>query len=140
MNTGAEAVETAIKAARRWGYRVKGIARGSRRDHRRRRAISTAARPRSSASRRSRTIATRFGPFAPGFRRRAVRRSCRDGGRDHAAHRRRLVEPIQGEAGIIVPPAGWLAGVRRLCDAHGVLLILDEVQIRPRAHRRVVCL
>ena len=69
-----------------------------------------------------------FGPFTPGFRSvpfgdlAAVERAI---GPQTAAV---LVEPIQGEAGIIVPPAGWLAGLRRLCDAHRVLLILDEVQ------------
>src|SRR6266851_10379081 len=69
-----------------------------------------------------------FGPFTPGFR------SVPFG--DLAALERAitpetvavLVEPIQGEAGIIIPPAGWLSGVRRLCDAHHVLLMLDEVQ------------
>jgi ornithine--oxo-acid transaminase len=127
MNSGAEAVETAIKAARRWGYRVKGIARD--------RAEIIVAE--GNFHGRTTTIigfsseeAYRdgFGPFAPGFR--AVKFG------DLAAMERAitpetaavLVEPIQGEAGIIVPPKGWLAGVRRLCDKHGVLLIVDEVQ------------
>jgi len=127
MNSGAEAVETAIKAARRWGYRVKGIARD--------RAEIIVAE--GNFHGRTTTIigfsseeAYRdgFGPFAPGFR--AVPFG------DLAAMERAitsetaavLIEPIQGEAGIIVPPKGWLAGVRRLCDKHGVLLIVDEVQ------------
>lgn len=127
MNTGAEAVETAIKAARRWGYRVKGVPRD--------RAEIIVAE--GNFHGRTTTIvgfssepANRdgFGPFAPGFR------SVPFG--DLAAMERAvtpatvavLVEPIQGEAGVIVPPGGWLAGVRRLCDAHGLLLILDEVQ------------
>jgi len=127
MNTGAEAVETAIKAARRWGYRVKGV----RRD----RAEIIVAH--GNFHGRTTTIVgfssepayrDGFGPFAPGFR--AVPFG------DIAALERAitpdtvavLVEPIQGEAGIIVPPAGWLAGVRRVCDAHRVLMILDEVQ------------
>jgi ornithine--oxo-acid transaminase len=127
MNTGAEAVETAIKAARRWGYRVKGIARD--------RAEIIVAE--GNFHGRTTTIVgfsseaayrDGFGPFAPGFR--AVPFG------DLAAMERAitpetaavLVEPIQGEAGIIVPPQGWLAGVRRLCDKHGVLLIVDEVQ------------
>ena len=127
MNTGAEAVETAIKAARRWGYRVKGVpadraeiivANGN--FHGRTTTIvgfSSEAEYRDG-----------FGPFAPGFR--AVPFG------DLAAIERAmtpevvavLIEPIQGEAGIIVPPKGWLAGLRRLCDAHHALLILDEVQ------------
>jgi ornithine--oxo-acid transaminase len=127
MNTGAEAVETAIKAARRWGYQVKGIAAdraeiivASGNFHgRTTTVISFSSEP---------DYRDGFGPFTPGFR------SVPFG--DLAAMERAitpstaavLIEPIQGEAGIIVPPAGWLAGVRRLCDAHGVLLILDEVQ------------
>ena len=127
MNTGAEAVETAIKAARRWAYRVKGVPPD--------RAEIIVAQ--NNFHGRTTTIIgfssepdyrDGFGPFAPGFR------SVRFG--DLAALERAitpetaavLIEPIQGEAGIIVPPQGWLAGVRRLCDAHDVLLILDEVQ------------
>jgi ornithine--oxo-acid transaminase len=127
MNTGAEAVETAIKAARRWAYRVKGV----RRDraeiivaqgnfHGRTTSIVGFS---SEASYRE-----GFGPFAPGFRAvpfgdlAAMERAITP---DTAAI---LVEPIQGEAGIVVPPKGWLAGVRALCDRHGVLLIVDEVQ------------
>ena len=127
MNTGAEAVETAIKAARRWGYRVKGVPRD-------RAEIIVAD---GNFHGRTTTIISfssepdyrdGFGPFTPGFR------SVPFG--DLAALERAitpetvavLVEPIQGEAGIIIPPAGWLRGVRRLCDAHNVLLILDEVQ------------
>jgi ornithine--oxo-acid transaminase len=127
MNTGAEAVETAIKAARRWGYRVKGIPRD--------RAEIVVAD--GNFHGRTTTIVgfssepeyrDGFGPFAPGFR------SVRFG--DLAAMKRAftpntaavLIEPIQGEGGIVVPPDGYLAGVRRLCDAHNALLILDEVQ------------
>jgi ornithine--oxo-acid transaminase len=127
MNTGAEAVETAIKAARRWGYRVKGIPRDRAEiivaDGNFHGRTTTIVGFSSEADYRD-----GFGPFAPGFR--AVRFG------DLAALERAitpetaavLIEPIQGEAGIIVPPAGWLATVRRLCDAHDVLLILDEVQ------------
>jgi ornithine--oxo-acid transaminase len=127
MNTGAEAVETAIKAARRWGYRVKRIARD-------RAEIIVAA---GNFHGRTTTIVgfstepdyrADFGPFAPGFR--AVPFG------DLAAMERAitpntaaiLIEPIQGEGGIIVPPEGYLTGLRGLCDRHGVLLILDEVQ------------
>jgi ornithine--oxo-acid transaminase len=127
MNSGAEAVETAIKAARRWGHRVKGIARD--------RAEIIVAE--GNFHGRTTTIVgfssepayrDGFGPFAPGFRAvpfgdlAAIERAITP---ETAAV---LVEPIQGEAGIIVPPPGWLAGVRRLCDKHGVLLIVDEVQ------------
>src|SRR5689334_3016655 len=127
MNTGAEAVETAIKAARRWGYRVKGIPPD-------RAEIIVAS---GNFHGRTTTIVgfssepeyrDGFGPFAPGFR--AVPFG------DLAAMERAitpetaavLIEPIQGEAGIIVPPHGWLAGVRRLCDVNHALLIVDEVQ------------
>jgi ornithine--oxo-acid transaminase len=127
MNTGAEAVETAIKAARRWGYRVKGV----RRD----RAEIIVAQ--GNFHGRTTSIVgfssepdyrDGFGPFAPGFRAvpfgdlAAMERAITP---DTAAV---LIEPIQGEAGIIVPPKGWLAGVRALCDRHRVLLIVDEVQ------------
>jgi len=127
MNTGAEAVETAIKAARRWGYRVKGVPRD-------RAEIIVAD---GNFHGRTTTIISfssepdyreGFGPFTPGFR------SVPFG--DLAALQQAikpetvavLVEPIQGEAGIIVPPAGWLSGVRLLCDAHRVMMIVDEVQ------------
>src|SRR5690348_16756955 len=127
MNTGAEAVETAIKATRRWGYRVKRIPRD-------RAEIIVAA---GNFHGRTTTIIgfssepdyrDGFGPFAPGFRAvpfgdlAAVEAAITP---NTAAV---LIEPIQGEAGIIVPPAGWLAGLRALCDAKGVLLIVDEVQ------------
>src|SRR5215813_6801158 len=127
MNTGAEAVETAIKAARRWGHRVKGIARDRAEiivatgnfHGRTTTAVSASTEP---------DYRDGFGPFTPGFRAvafgdlAAVERAITP--RTAAV----LVEPIRGEAGIIVPAAGWLAGLRRICDAHGVLLILDEVQ------------
>ena len=127
MNTGAEAVETAIKAARRWGYQVKGIPEN--------RAEIIVAN--GNFHGRTTTIISfstepdyrdGFGPFTPGFRGvpfgdlTAVERAITP---ETAAV---LIEPIQGEAGIIVPPAGWLTGLRRLCNAHDVLLILDEVQ------------
>ena len=127
MNTGAEAVETAIKAARRWGYRVKGVPRD-------RAEIIVAD---GNFHGRTTTIISfssepdyrdGFGPFTPGFRSvpfgdlAALQQAIRP---ETVAV---LVEPIQGEAGIIVPPAGWLSGVRLLCDAHRLMLIVDEVQ------------
>jgi ornithine--oxo-acid transaminase len=127
MNTGAEAVETAIKAARRWGYRVKHVAPG--------RAEIIVAK--GNFHGRTTTIVgfssepdyrDDFGPFAPGFRAVAFGDLAAMEQAMTPATAAVLVEPIQGEAGIIVPPRGWLAGVRQLCDARGVLLILDEVQ------------
>jgi ornithine--oxo-acid transaminase len=127
MNTGAEAVETAIKAARRWGYKVKGI------PHDRAEIIVADG----NFHGRTTTIIgfssepdykDGFGPFAPGFRSvpfgdlAAMERAI---GKNTAAI---LIEPIQGEGGIIVPPKGYIAGVRALCDAHNVIFILDEVQ------------
>jgi ornithine--oxo-acid transaminase len=127
MNTGAEAVETAIKAARRWAYKVKGIPQN----------LAEIIVADGNFHGRTTTIISfstetdyrdGFGPFTPGFRSipfgdlTAVEQAITP---ETAAI---LVEPIQGEAGIIVPPACWLVGLRRLCDAHNVLLILDEVQ------------
>jgi ornithine--oxo-acid transaminase len=127
MNTGAEAVETAIKAARRWGYRIKGVPRD--------RAEIIVAE--GNFHGRTTTIVgfssepeyrDGFGPFTPGFR------SVPFGDLaaiEHAITPNTvavLFEPIQGEAGIIVPPPGWLAGVRKLCEVHDILMILDEVQ------------
>ena len=126
MNTGAEAVETAIKAARRWGYRVKGIEPG-------RAEIIVAAGNFHGRTTTAISFSTEpeyrdgFGPFTPGFRPVPSAISQRRA-RDHPATAAVLVEPIQGEAGVIVPPAGFIAGLRRICDAHRVLLILDEVQ------------
>ena len=127
MNTGVEAVETAIKAARRWGYRVKGVPKDRAEiivadgnfHGRTTTVISFSTEP---------DYRDGFGPFAPGFRRVPFGDIA---ALEHAMRPETvavLIEPIQGEAGIIVPPAGWLGVVRRLCDAHQVLLILDEVQ------------
>src|SRR3954471_19340315 len=127
MNTGAEAVETAVKAARRWGYRVKGIARD-------RAEIIVAA---GNFHGRTTTVISfssepdyrdGFGPFTPGFR--AV--PFADAAAVVAAITENtcavLIEPIQGEAGIIVPPDGYLRDLRAICDERNVLLIIDEVQ------------
>lgn len=125
MNTGAEAVETAIKAARRWGCRIKGVrhpeiivAEGNFHG-RTTTIIGFSSEPEYRDG---------FGPFTPGFRSapfgdlRAMEAAIT------AETVAVLVEPIQGEAGIIVPPDGWLAGVRRLCDERRVLLLVDEIQ------------
>ncbi len=127
MNTGAEAVETALKAARKWAYTVKGVPPGQARIiaakgnfHGRTITIvgmSTVEQYRDG-----------FGPFPGGFDlvpfgdAAALERAIT---RDTAAF---LVEPIQGEGGIIVPPPGYLARCRELCDRRRVLLIADEIQ------------
>lgn len=127
MNTGAEAVETAIKAARKWAYTVKGVEEGhaeilvfSNNFHGRTTAIvGFSSEPQYRSG---------FGPFPPGFRilpygdAAAVRRAMND--RVAAV----LVEPIQGEGGIIVPPAGYLAELRAITREHHALLVCDEIQ------------
>jgi ornithine--oxo-acid transaminase len=127
MNTGAEAVETAIKLARRWGYRVKRIPRES----------AQIVVCRNNFHGRTTTIVgfsseaqyrDDFGPFTPGFKfvdfgdLDALRAALTD---DVAAF---LVEPIQAEAGILVPPQGYLAAARRWCSERNVLYMLDEIQ------------
>jgi ornithine--oxo-acid transaminase len=127
MNTGAEAVETAIKVARRWGNRVKGIPDGRQR-------IIVAA---GNFHGRTTTIVgfssdpvarDGFGPFTPGFDvvpygdAGAIRAAI---GPDTVAV---MVEPIQGEAGVIVPPEGYLRDVRAACDRERVLFVADEIQ------------
>jgi ornithine--oxo-acid transaminase len=127
MNTGAEAVETAIKAARRYGYRVKGIAPDRARiivaDGNFHGRTTTIIGFSSEAAYRD-----DFGPFTPGF----THVPFGDLGALEAAMDEDvcavLVEPIQGEAGIILPPSGWLKGVRAACDRYGALLIVDEIQ------------
>jgi len=127
MNTGAEAVETAIKTARKWGYEVKGvpadqaviIAFEGNFHGRTTTIISFSTDPDAKDS---------YGPYTPGFR--VV--PYGDAEALAAAMDDRvvgvLVEPIQGEAGVIVPPAGFLAAVRELCTRWGALMIADEIQ------------
>ncbi len=127
MNTGAEAVETAIKAARKWAYTVKGVENDKAeiiacRGNFHGRTITIVAMSDEPQYRAG------FGPFPPGFRLvdygdiDALESAITD---NTAAF---LVEPIQGEGGIIVPPDGYLAAAAELCRKHNVLLIADEIQ------------
>jgi len=127
MNTGAEAVETAIKAARKWAYTVKGVPDEKAEilvfdQNFHGRTTTIVGFSSDEQYRRG------FGPFTPGFHilpygdTEAVARMMNE---NTAAV---LIEPIQGEGGIIVPPDGYLAELRRLCDEHRALLICDEIQ------------
>ncbi|GLZ38978.1 ornithine--oxo-acid transaminase [Actinokineospora sp. NBRC 105648] len=127
MNSGAEAVESALKVARKWAYRVKGvpentaeiIVAGSNFHGRTTTIVSFST---------DETARADFGPFTPGF----VTVKYGDAEALESAITPRtaavLVEPVQGEAGVVVPPAGYLREVRRLCDEHNVLLVADEIQ------------
>jgi len=138
MNTGAEAVETAIKTARKWGYKVKGVADDqaeiivcSENFHGRTTTIvgfSTEAQYKDG-----------FGPFAPGFT--VVKYGDIDALRDAINENTVgfLVEPIQGEGGVIVPPEGYLAEAARLCREHRVAFIADEIQTGLARTGRLLC-
>ena len=127
MNTGAEAVETAIKAVRRWGVRTRGIAPGAgeilvARDNFHGRTTTVVGFSTQPAYRAG------FGPFAPGFRHFEFGDLASLDAVASANTCAVLLEPIQGEAGVVVPPPGWLRAVREWCDRRGVLLVLDEIQ------------
>jgi len=127
MNTGAEAVETAVKTARKWGYRVKGVpaemakivVAGNNFHGRTTTLISFSTDPEARAD---------FGPYTPGFEivpygdATAMRAAVTE---NTVAV---LLEPIQGEAGVLVPPAGYLPAVRELTRERNVLFIADEIQ------------
>lgn len=127
MNSGAEAVETAIKTVRKWGYTVKGVPDDQAEiivceNNFHGRTISIVSFSTDSNARSG------FGPFTPGFKvipfddvqslERAITPNT-------VAF---LVEPIQGEAGVIIPQAGYLKAAKELCEKHRVILILDEIQ------------
>ncbi len=127
MNTGAEAVETAVKTARRWGADVKGVEEGKQEiivceNNFHGRTITIITMSTDPVARRG------FGPFTPGF----VKIEFGDAGALEAAITPNtvafLVEPIQGEAGVIIPPDGYLKKVRAICTANNVLFVADEVQ------------
>lgn len=127
MNTGAEAVETALKAARKWGYTVKGVPEGQAEiiacvNNFAGRTISIISFSSESQYRAG------FGPFTPGFK------LVPYGDADALAAAITpntvafIVEPIQGEGGVVVPPDDYLPRARELCDEHNVLLVADEIQ------------
>lgn len=127
MNTGAEAIETAVKTARKWGYRVKGVPDGQAKivvadnnfHGRTTTIVSFSTDPEARAD---------YGPYTPGFEivpygDLTALEAAVD---EHTVAV--LIEPIQGEAGVLVPPAGYLPGVRELTRARNVLFIADEIQ------------
>ena len=127
MNSGAEAVESAIKSVRKWGYEVKGVPDGQAEiivcaDNFHGRTLGVVGFSTDAETR------GHFGPFAPGFRiipfgdAAALEQAITP---NTVAF---LVEPIQGEAGVIIPPAGYFTEVRELCTANNVMLVLDEIQ------------
>ncbi|MBT7819173.1 MAG: ornithine--oxo-acid transaminase [Chloroflexi bacterium] len=127
MNSGAEAVETALKLARKWAYTVKGVPRhqaeiivAEGNFHGRTISIVTFSS--------EELYKDDFGPFTPGF----PMVPYGDLGAMEAAINENtaaiMVEPIQGEGGVLIPPDGYLQGLRELCDKHNILLIFDEIQ------------
>ncbi|MCH8308411.1 MAG: ornithine--oxo-acid transaminase, partial [Proteobacteria bacterium] len=127
MNTGAEGVETALKAARKWAYEVKGVAPDAAEiiactGNFHGRTIAIIAMSDEEQYRRG------FGPFPPGFilAEYGNLQSLEEKITPNTAAF--LVEPVQGEAGIVVPPAGYLKACEQLCRKHNVLLIADEIQ------------
>lgn len=127
MNSGAEAVETVIKAVRKWGYQIKGVAENKAEiivcsENFHGRTITIVGFSTSETSRKG------FGPFTPGF----TIIPFGDAQALEAAITPHtvgfLVEPIQGEAGVIIPPDGYLRKARELCTRHNVVMILDEIQ------------
>ncbi|MCG5211983.1 ornithine--oxo-acid transaminase [Streptosporangium sp. KLBMP 9127] len=127
MNTGAEAVETAIKVARKWGYEVKGVPDGQAtiivaEDNFHGRTTTIVGFSTDPAARDG------FGPYAPGFR--IVKYGSADAVREAIDDTTVavLIEPIQGEAGVLVPPDGYLGQIREICTENNVLFIADEVQ------------
>jgi ornithine--oxo-acid transaminase len=127
MNSGAEAVETVIKATRKWGYQVKGVPPDQAEiivceNNFHGRTITIVSFSTDSTARQD------FGPFTPGFKTipfgdiKALEAAITPNTVGF------LVEPIQGEAGVIIPPPGYLRDAKAICKAHNIVLILDEIQ------------
>ncbi len=127
MNSGAEAVETVIKAVRKWGYEVKGVPEGQAEiivcaDNFHGRTITIVGFSTDEGARKG------FGPFTPGFKIipfgdvQALEQAITPNTVGF------LVEPIQGEAGVIIPPAGFVKTSKEICEKNNVVLILDEIQ------------
>jgi ornithine--oxo-acid transaminase len=127
MNSGAEAVETAIKAARKWGYKVKGVQQekaeiivGSGNFHGRTTTIiSFSDDPDSKGN---------YGPYTPGFK--IAEYGNAESFKNNITENTVaiLLEPIQGEGGVIIPPEGFLKSIENICKEHNILLIVDEIQ------------
>ncbi|KAK4500199.1 hypothetical protein PRZ48_008385 [Zasmidium cellare] len=149
MNTGAEAVETAVKVARKWGYKVKGIPKDkawvfSVQENFHGRTFAAITMSTDPESRDN------YGPYLPNVGSsnpttgkpipfgdaKAVEELFEKHGKETAAF---LVEPIQGEAGIVVPDESYLQRVRELCTKHNVLLICDEIQTGIARTGRMLC-
>lgn len=127
MNSGAEAVESAIKSVRKWGYEVKGVPEGRAEiivcaDNFHGRTLGIVGFSTDPETR------AHFGPFAPGFKIIPFgdAAALKDAITPNTVAF--LVEPIQGEAGVIIPPVGYFTKVRELCTANNVMLVLDEIQ------------
>jgi ornithine--oxo-acid transaminase len=127
MNTGAEAVETALKTARKWAYKVKGVPEGKAEilaftNNFHGRTITIVSFSTEELYRDG------FGPFTPGFKVLPYGDAAAVEAAMNPNVAAILVEPIQGEAGIIVPPAGYLKRLREISQAHNCLLMVDEIQ------------
>ncbi len=127
MNSGAEAVESALKVARKWGYEVKGVPAGQ----------ATVIVAGGNFHGRTITVVSfsddpdardGFGPYTPGFRTVPYGDAAAVASAIDESTVAVLLEPIQGEAGVVVPPVDYLPAVRATCDRHGVLLVADEIQ------------
>ncbi|MCC8952113.1 ornithine--oxo-acid transaminase [Bradyrhizobium sp. Pear77] len=127
MNSGAEAVESAIKSVRKWAYEVKGVPDGQAEiivcaNNFHGRTLGIVGFSTDPGSR------DHFGPFAPGFKIIPFGDAAALEQAITANTAAFLVEPVQGEAGVIIPPPGYFARVRELCTARNVMLVLDEIQ------------